>query len=106
MRAAAVRALGRLQHPAGQSAVAAALEDEDPEVRVAGAEAAGEARLGRLADALYARLSDAAWRVRFQAAAALGKLGPAGLERLRQAAAQPDTAAHRAASLTLAELGA
>jgi len=106
VRAAAVRALGRLQHPAGQPAVAAALADEDAEVRAAGAEAAGEARLGRLADVLHARLSDAAWRVRFQAAAALGKLGPAGLDRLRQAAAEPDTAAQRAASLTLAELGA
>lgn len=106
VRAAAVRALGRLQHPAGQVAVAAALEDEDPEVRVAGAEAAGEARLARLADTLYARLSDSAWRVRFQAAAALGKLGPAGLDRLRQAADLPDDAARRAASLTLAELGA
>ncbi|WP_309092741.1 HEAT repeat domain-containing protein [Phenylobacterium sp.] len=106
VRAAAVRALGRLQHPAGQAAVAAALDDPDPEVRAAGAGAAGEARLGRLADTLYARLSDDAWRVRFQAAAALGKLGPAGLERLRQAAALPDPAAQRAASLTLAELGA
>lgn len=105
VRSAAVHALGRLQHPAGQEAIAAALEDEAAEVRAIAAEAAGEAGLTRLADGLYARLSDPAWRVRFQAAAALGKLGAAGRERLRQAAQLPDPAAARAATLTLAELG-
>jgi HEAT repeat protein len=106
VRAAAIRALGRLQHPAGQAAIAAALDDPDAEVRAAGADAAGEARLPKLAPALYDRLSDDAWRVRFQAAASLGKLGEAGLERLRTAAALPDPGPQRAASLTLAELGA
>ncbi len=105
VRSAAIHALGRLQHPAGQGAIAAALDDEAPEVRAIGAEAAGEAGLTRLADALYARLSDPAWRVRFQAAASLGKLGEVGRERLRLAARLPDPAAARAATLTLAELG-
>ncbi|MCR5872903.1 HEAT repeat domain-containing protein [Phenylobacterium sp. J426] len=105
VRAAAVRALGRLQHPAGQTAIAAGLDDPDAEVRAAAAEAAGEARLPKLAEALYGRLSDDAWRVRFQAAASLGRLGEPGLERLRTAAALSEPAPQRAASLTLAELG-
>ncbi|MGA0605374.1 HEAT repeat domain-containing protein [Phenylobacterium sp. VNQ135] len=106
VRAAAVHALGRLQHPAGQAPIATALDDANGDVRAAAAEAAGEARLPKLADALYGRLFDDAWRVRFQAAASLGKLGPAGLERLRRAAALADPRAQRAAALTLAELGA
>lgn len=105
IRAAAVRALGKMKHPSSGAALGRALGDPDWDVRSAAAQAIGDARLTGLLDDLAQGLADPVWRVRFDAAAALVKFGPPGLERLRDAAAGSNDAPRRAAALTLAELG-
>jgi len=106
VRTAALHALGRLRHPAGGRAVAAALRDPDWRVRQAACKAAGDIGLADLSEALAARLADVVWTVRFQAAAALAGGGPAGLQVLRDVAAAGSGPASAAAALALAESGA
>jgi len=105
-RTAAVRALGRLQHPAGEGAIARAMEDESWIVRSAAAEAAGLAGFSRLAAGLDRLLGDPEWWVRFRAGEALYALGREGHVVLREAADSERPLAHRAAELALAEGGA
>lgn len=105
VRTAAVRALGRLQHPAGEGAIAAAIEDDQWIVRSAGAEAAGSAGFSRLVGGLDRLLADDEWWVRFRAGEALVALGREGLAVLRQAADSERPVARRAAELALAEGG-
>jgi HEAT repeat protein len=105
VRTAAVRALGRLQHPAGEPAIGRAMEDESWVVRSAAAEAAGAAGFSRLAAGLDRLLGDPEWWVRFRAGEALVALGRDGLGLLRQAADSERALAGRAAELALAERG-
>lgn len=103
VRAAAVRALGRLSHPAARSTLAAALDDSDWEVRGEAAEAVGRSGFADQTEALAGRLADPVWWVRFRAAQALVALGEPGLRRLTDAADSDGGDAGRAASLALAE---
>ena len=105
VRAAAIKALGHLRHPAALSALRTALEDPDWSVRSAAAEAAETAALPGLLDSLTTGLQDGVWRVRHQCAAALVSLGAPGLERLHAAVAAENELAAPAAALTLAERG-
>lgn len=106
VRTAAVRALGRLQHPAGEGAIGRAMEDGSWTVRSAAAEAAGAAGFSRLAAGLDRLLGDPEWWVRFRAGEALFALGVEGRTVLRLAAGSERPLAHRAAELALAEGGA
>lgn len=105
VRIAAVRALGRLQHPAAEAALARALGDPAWPVRAAAAEASGLANLSSLCDPIAALLSDPEWWVRFRAADALVRLGRTGVGRLRLLASSGEPLAQRAAELALAERG-
>jgi len=104
VRTAAVRGLGRLQHPAAAAPLTAALTDVAWTVRSAAAEAVGAAGLAKLAAPVAALLDDPEWWVRFRAGDALGKLGKTG-RALLEAAAGDDTrpVAQRAAERALAE---
>jgi HEAT repeat protein len=99
-----LRALGDLGHPAAAVAVERALASESPSARAAAAEAAGRIGLTPLAPRLRALLADPAWRVRFRAGEALIRLGPEGIETLREAAATAGPP-RDAAGLILAERG-
>ncbi len=106
VRTAAVRALGRLQHPAGEATIERAMRDEHWVVRSMAAEAAGLAGFSRLAAGLDHLLGDPEWWVRFRAGEALVAIGGEGLLRLRRAADGERPLAHRAAELALAEQAA
>lgn len=104
VRAAAVSALGGLGHPDAADILAEATTDADPDVRAEAAGAIGEIAAASLAPVLRNLLDDPAWPVRFNAAAALNRLGPVGIDTLREAAAAPvSPRAGRAAIMTLAE---
>jgi hypothetical protein len=105
VRAAAVAALGALNHPAAEPTIRAALEDAEWPVRAAAAQAVGDIGLARLADALASRLEDPVWRVRFLAAGALAKLGSEGRRSLEQALVSPLSLVSETAALALAEQG-
>jgi HEAT repeat protein len=105
VRAASIRALGRLMHPGCAPVLAWALRDPDWQVRGAAARAVGEVGLVDLSPRLAARLADPVWWVSFQAADALTRLGARGLATLQDAAREGSDAAARVASLTLAERG-
>lgn len=105
VRTAAVRGLGRLQHPAGEATIANAMTDASWIVRAAAAEAAGAAGFSRLASGLDGLLADPEWWVRFRAGEALVSIGLEGLAVLRLAALSERILAHRAAELALAEGG-
>lgn len=103
VRAAAIRALGALAHPAAGPALRQALTDEAWAVRALAADAVGRAALANLAPQLEVALADPIWWVRHRAAGALAKLGPEGLQRLKDAAAGDNEVASNTASLALAE---
>ena len=103
VRAASVKALGRLMHPASQAVFARAIKDCEWRVRGAAANAIGDAGLIDLEPSLVKSLADPVWWVRFQAAEALARLGPRGLIALRHAAHGTPGEAARVASLALAE---
>jgi HEAT repeat protein len=103
VRTAAVRALGRLKHPAAAAALGAALSDQQWIVRAAACEAAGAAGLSQFTRALALLLNDPQWWVRFRAGAALRRLGPGGIRELTTAAADGRDLARRAAAMALAE---
>lgn len=105
VRAAALRALGALNHPAAEGAVAQGLRDAEWPIRAAAAEAAGAIGLSKLANELAGRMEDPVWRVRFLAAGALSRLGVAGRTELEKAAAGPAQIAAETAALALAEQG-
>jgi len=105
VRTAAVRGLGRLQHPAGEGAIAGAMRDPTWIVRSAAAEAAGAAGFSRLVAGLDQLLADPEWWVRFRAGEALVAIGADGLSVLRRAAEGERALASRAAALAMAEGG-
>lgn len=106
VRTAAVRALGRLQHPAGEAAIGQAMQDERWVVRSAAAEAAGLAGFSRLVHQLDLLLGDPEWWVRFRAGEALVALGAEGVSLLNRTASGERPLAHSAAESALAELAA
>ena len=106
VRTAAVRALGRLQHPAGEAAIGRAMQDERWVVRSVAAEAAGLAGFSRLVHDLDLLLGDPEWWVRFRAGEALVALGGEGLFLLNRTASGERPLAHRAAESALAEQAA
>lgn len=103
VRAAAMRSLGRLQHPQAQKVVATALTDPDWPVRAAAAQAAGAAGFVACAESLSDLLGQPEWWVRFRAGEALSRLGAPGAEVLRRTAAHGDAVSREAASRALAE---
>lgn len=105
VRAASVRALGMLGHPAAETAIVSAIVDPEWEVRSEACEAAGRIGGVRLMPHLVARLADEVWWVRFRAAEALAALGVAGIESLREASRSGDNVVQRMAAMTLAERG-
>lgn len=105
VRTAAVRGLGRLQHPAGETAIARAMTDPAWIVRSAAAEAAGAAGFSKLVAGLDGLLADPEWWVRFRAGEALVAIGADGLSVLRRAAEGERALASRAAALAMAEGG-
>jgi len=106
VRTAAVRALGRLQHPAGEAAIGRAMQDTHWVVRSMAAEAAGLAGFSRLAAGLDHLLGDPEWWVRFRAGEALVAMGGEGMALLRGAAGGERPLAHQAAENALAEQAA
>lgn len=103
VRVAAIRALGRLQHPGGETAIARGLADREWIVRSAAAEAAGTSGFSRLCDGLELLLGDPEWWVRFRAGEALVRLGDEGRRRLHAAARGTHPQARHAAEQALAE---
>lgn len=105
VRAASVRALGELGHPAAEEVITRAVGDGEWEVRSEACEAAGRIGSARLAPALVERLADETWWVRFRAAEALAALGPVGIEALKLASGAPSDVMRRSAAMALAERG-
>jgi HEAT repeat protein len=98
-----LRALGLLGHPAARPAVVQGLASAAYAARAAAAEAAGRIGIADAADQLARLLDDEEWWVRFRAAEALLKLGPDGVERLRDAVREGSPRASSAAASMLAE---
>jgi HEAT repeat protein len=105
VRAASVRALGMLGHPAAEVAITSAFLDRQWEVRSEACEAAGRIGVAKLVPLLVDRLADEEWWVRFRAAEALAALGLDGIERLRTASRSGIDIVQRSASMALAERG-
>ncbi|MFC4350342.1 HEAT repeat domain-containing protein [Fodinicurvata halophila] len=103
VRAAALRALADLQHPAASRAVLQALSDADWEVRTQAASCAGRLGLNQALEPLAALLDDSNWWTRYRAAEALHALGKQGRHRLSEAANNGEERARRIASMILAE---
>jgi len=105
VRAACLRALGVLGHPAAEVALSAGMFDSEWEVRAAASEAAGRIGSTAVISDLVRRLEDPVWWVRFRAAESLALLGDKGVRSLQVAATAPVDIMRRAASLALAERG-
>lgn len=105
LRMAAVAGLGVLAHPAAKETIVSALDDHDWEVRAAACEAAARMKIREALPGLALRLTDEVWWVRFQAAEALTRMGPPGIQSLRLAAGANVDIVRRAAALALAEKG-
>ena len=96
-------ALARFRHPAGAPAVLHGLGSPVEAVRAAAAHAAGRIGVAAALDRLEQLLADPAWRVRFEAAQALLKLGSEGERRLRHVARDGEEPARETAVQILAE---
>ncbi len=97
------RALGRNGHPIGIEAIITGLHSDEWIVRTAAAEAAGKLRASATADRLGELLADENWWVRYRAGEALLRLGPRGINALRQASSEENEFARSTASAILAE---
>jgi hypothetical protein len=82
------------------------LDDDDPEVRAAAAQAMGDGGVARFAADIGRLLRDRTWTVRRSAAHALAALGPAGVMTLRVHVEDEDPYARDLARQTLAMLEA
>jgi HEAT repeat protein len=103
VRAAALRALGRLRVRPPLSVIAEALGDGEWEVRGEAAATVARCELSEQTEEVALLLSDENWWVRHQAAEALTHLGPAGRRRLERALHGGEDRARRAASWVLTE---
>ncbi|MBC53733.1 MAG: hypothetical protein CMQ34_15355 [Gammaproteobacteria bacterium] len=83
LRAAALRALSALQHPAAADVVSRGLRDMSWQVRAVAAKAAGRIGLQECLSPLNFLIDDRNWWVRFRAAEALCKLGDEGIAVLQ-----------------------
>lgn len=103
--AAALRAIGRIGHPAAGAVVARAMarSEEQSYVRAEAAEAAGRIGGRDFVAPLVELLGDEAWPVRYAAAKALRLIVPEGEDALRATAASEASRRQRTASLVLAE---
>ena len=81
------RALGRNGHPAAARAILNGLDSGEWPVRASAAEAAGRSGVADAAPRLGELLADENWWVRFRAGEALLRLGPRGINALREAMA-------------------
>lgn len=97
------RALGRTGHPAGGEAILLGLSNESWTVRASAAEAAGKAGLTHGADKLGELLGDPNYWVRYRASEALLRLGPRGINALREAADGDDDLGKATATTMLSE---
>ena len=97
------RALGRTGHPAGAEAIMEGLTSDNWTVRGAAAEAAGKAGLVQATDRVAGLLDDPNYWVRLRASEALLRLGPRGINALRQASESEDHLAAGVAAKMLAE---
>jgi hypothetical protein len=86
LRAATLRALGKLQSFQSAAAIAAALRDEVWFVRAAAADSAARLALYELAPLIVPLMEDEQWWVRFRAGEALTSLDAAGRKALRDIA--------------------
>jgi HEAT repeat protein len=99
-------ALAEIEHPAGAPAILHCLDSPSAEVRAAAARAAGRIGVAPALDRLERLLGDPGWRVRFEAARALLRLGEEGAKRLCRAARGGEGPARETAALMLAEQAA
>ena len=97
------RALGRTGHPAGTEAIVHGLSSEEWTVRSSAAEAAGKAGLAQAAARLGELLTDPHYWVRYRASEALLRLGPRGINTLREVSEGDDEEASAVAAKMLAE---
>jgi HEAT repeat protein len=107
VRAAAVRALGRLNSPKGQAVLAAAFEDKDVSVRRAAIDQVLRLNAWQDGDVLVARLADGDAQVRVRAAQISGEHGlTAAVPQLATIVASDDSApARQAAAWALGRIG-
>jgi HEAT repeat protein len=106
VRAAALRALGRLGFRPPLSVIAEALDDGEWEVRAEAAATVARCELSDQTEQVARLLADENWWVRHQAAEALARLGPGGRRRLERALHAGEDRARRAASWVLSQQGA
>ena len=97
------RALGRNGHPAAISAIRQGLASAEWTVRAAAAEAAGKVGAVDAAPRLGELLGDENWWVRHRAGEALLRLGPRGVNTLREASTRDDETLRATATAILAE---
>jgi HEAT repeat protein len=103
IRTAALRALGRMMHPAAEPVIAKNLQGDTWLARSAAAEAAGRAQLVRLAPLVVRLLDDPEWWVRLRAGEALARLGDAGRAALQVTVSHGTPVARQAAEAALSE---
>lgn len=103
VRAAALRALAELQHPAASRSILQALSDTAWEVRTQAATCAGRLGLKEAIDPLAHLLDDRNWWTRYRAAEALHVMGENGQLKLNEIATSGQESARRIASMVLAE---
>ncbi|GGD65173.1 hypothetical protein GRI62_11500 [Erythrobacter arachoides] len=97
------RALGRTGHPAGAEAILHGLQSDDWTVRSSAAESAGKSRLAQAAGRLGEMLADPHYWVRYRASEALLRLGPRGINTLRDVSRGEDEGARDVATKMLSE---
>lgn len=103
LRAAALRAFGKLPNPRSRDAIAMCLRDESWFVRAAAADTAGRLGLYELVPLLVPLVDDDEWWVRFRASEALETLDAAGRSALREMAKLGSDRQRRQAALTLSK---
>lgn len=106
LRAAALRAFGKLPNTISSDAVAMCLRDESWFVRAAAADTAGALGFYHLVPLLAPLVDDDEWWVRFRASEALEALDGAGRAALREMAKLGSSRQRRQAALTLSKTGA
>jgi HEAT repeat protein len=108
VRGAAAESLGRLGADQAAPALIEIMQDraEDREDRARNAEALGRLEAKEAVEPLIAALDDIVWRVRYQAAVALGRIGDSAAREALANAAQydPDASARKAAQEALKRL--